>query len=756
MSTTLPNADMKAFEARNSADGLFLRYASGRLRHFWDRQVLGMSGAIVMGVVLSVPMGLVVAALILAGDAIECLILAHLVRDVRMFGMKAGQKQWASFAGGIHILTITLALLLCYRASDLVEMRFFVAAILAGIAINVGLVRAYFPSAANVKLSVAGLGIGLLFVDQILDPPQGPKGAFLFAAAVVMLALTAILFVRQAERAFIQQQSLERRMAEKNASLCKAQDDLAQASLHNQRLALAASHANDAIVFLDAENRYEWVNAAFTRITGYSAHQAVGKQPGELLNAPETSLETLAKLVQSRRDQTPVRVEIFNRGREGRGYWVDTSIIPIKDESGRLMVSLAIERDITEAKEREGDLARAIEAAEVAARAKSRFLANMSHEIRTPMNGVMGLAELLAETRLTAMQRGYVETILDSGRALLLMINDILDLSKLQSGKMIAEDQCFDLRAVADAVVRLLQPAANSKGLVIGIKVDPNLPADWGTVRGDEGKLRQILVNLIGNAVKFTERGRVDLRIVPAVNAGPNAICFEVDDTGIGIAPDRFATIFDSFTQADESISRRFGGTGLGLTISEMLAEQLGGKIELTSEIGKGSCFALTLTLPQVTRAKMASSVQVLSSAPRFLGANVRILVAEDNQTNMMILRKILKGQVGHLIETEDGLAAVRARIAEAPDLILMDVSMPIMDGLAAAREIRKAESTLGLPHCPILALTASSHLEDREACTAAGFDGFLVKPLRREELLRAIADHLISAPDQPQAASAC
>ncbi len=755
LTTAGPKDDIAAFDARNGANGLFLRYASGRLRHFWNRQILGLSGAIVVGLVLSPSLGLAVAVLILAGEAIECWVLAQLVSPVRRLGLQPDQRAVAVVAGGLQTLSVTLALLLCYLASPLAEMRFFVAAFLTGIAINAGLVRAYFPSGTNAKLCVAGLAVGLLLFDMIRNPPQGAQGAYLFAAAVVMLALTAILFIRQTERAFVQQQRLERGLADQNASLRQSQEDLARAGAHNQRLALAASHANDAIVFLDADNRYEWVNAAFSRITGFPADEALGRHPGDLLNAAETSPETLAKLDQARRDKTTVRVEIFNRARDGRGYWVDTSIFPIKDAMGQLVVSIAIERDITEAKVREGELARAREAAEAAARAKSRFLANMSHEIRTPMNGVIGVAELLAETRLTRMQKDYVETILDSGRALLRMINDILDLSKLQSGKVVPQEEVFDLRATIDAVIRLLTPAARAKGLALSAKVEPAMPGGRGLVIGDQGKLRQILVNLIGNAVKFTESGGVDLRVIPDPDAGPNALRFEVSDTGIGIAPDRIATVFESFTQGDESISRRFGGTGLGLTISAMLADQMGGRIDVSSRVGEGSCFSLVLPLRPAAQAHGAVAATAPHGPRSPLAGNLRILVAEDNRTNMMILRKILQGHVGHLIEAEDGLAAVRARTEEVPDLILMDVSMPVMDGLAAAREIRKAESALGLPHCPILALTASSHLEDRDACSAAGFDGFLVKPLRRDDLLQAIADHLIDAPVLPRAARA-
>ena len=742
MDAAHPTDDLAVFQTQNSAGGLFRRYAQGRLRHFWNRQVLGLLGASVVAIVLAPGLGLTVAALILGGEVLDCWALRQLSRKRGHQGLSPLDRHLAALTGAVQILTLLAALMLCQRASPTPEMGVFIAAFLTGVTINAALVRPYFRAGTDVKLALAGLGAAILLGPQMLTPHQNDGGAYFFAAAMVMLALTCTMFVRQIDRAFARQQGLERAMAERHADLRLSKEDLARSGVINQRLALAARHANDAIVFLDADGGYLWVNEGFTRITGYSADQAIGRLPGELLNAAETSVETLDQLAAARRDQSPIRVEIFNRGRDGRGFWVDTSIIPILDDQGRLLVTLAIEREITEAKAREADLARAHAAAEAAAQAKSRFLANMSHEIRTPMNGVIGVTQLLAETRLTATQRDYVDTVLDSGRALLRMINDILDLSKLQSGKIAPEDLPFDLRATVDGVLRLLHPAAKTKGLDLSLRLAPDLVASH--VRGDQGKLRQILINLIGNALKFTETGG----IVVDIARQADGLTFRVSDTGIGIAPDRLTTIFDSFTQADDSISRRFGGTGLGLTISAMLAQQMGGAITVESQAGTGSCFALTLPLPDVQPARADDQmlaetlVETLTKT-----AGLRILVAEDNRTNMMILRKVLTGQVAQVIEAADGQSAVQAWRDHRPDLILMDVSMPVMDGLTATREIRRHGADDGLPRCPILALTASSHLEDREACLRAGFDGFLVKPLRREELLQAIADHVAPPP---------
>ena len=712
-----------------------MRYAEGRLRHFWNRQVLGLMGACVIGFVFSPALGLAVAALILGGEGVDCLILSYVLGRSRKVGLLPVHRRLAAASGGFQISALVFALGLSHQASDLEEMHFFVLALLAGVTINAGLIRAYFPAGTDLKLLFAGAATFALLLEHMADPNTTTEGTYLFAASLVILALTAIMIIRQIERAILKRQELERSMAERNADLRRSRDELARGGAINRRLALAARHANDAIVFLGPDGRYQWVNEAFTRITGYSADQAIGHQPGDLLNAAETSRETLDRLDAARRGALPIRVEILNRNKMGHSYWVDTSIIPILDEQGRHVVSLAIERDVTEAKQREAELATARQAAEEAAQAKARFLANMSHEIRTPMNGVIGVSELLAETPLSQQQEEYVATILESGRALLTLINDILDLSKLQAGKIVTVAEPFDLKGTVHGVWRLLQPAAQAKKLDLSVTFADDPDAARHFVLGDQGKLRQILLNLIGNALKFTERGQIRI----CVTFDGDTMTLTVTDTGIGIGPDRITTIFDSFTQADDSISRRFGGTGLGLTISAMLAHQMGGKISVQSRVAEGSCFTLILPLPKAKRAALAPLARH-DAAPNL--GTLRLLVAEDNRTNMMIVRKVVAGHIAELIETSDGLSAVAAWHEAAPDMILMDVSMPIMDGLTAVRRIRAAEQVMNRPRCAILALTASDNQEDRDACMAAGFDGFLVKPLRREDLLAALGAH--------------
>ena len=307
------------------------------------------------------------------------------------------------------------------------------------------------------------------------------------------------------------------------------------------------------------------------------------------------------------------------------------------------------------------------------------------------------------------------------------IINDILDLAKLQSGKATLEARVFSVTSAVQGVMRILEPVAAKKGLELRLVLPPEV-----TVLGDEGKLRQILLNLVGNAVKFTRDGSVTVTVRPLAG---DVLEIDVADTGIGIAPDRISRIFDSFSQADNGIARQFGGTGLGLTICSMLAEQMGGGISVRSEVGHGSVFALTVVMPEAPVAADIPDIRPIAN----LRPGLRIMVAEDNRTNMMILRKMLGSPVAELVEAENGEEALQMYQAHPPDMVLMDVSMPIKDGLQATRDIRALEEARGWPRCPVVALTANAFGEDRAACRAAGLDGFLVKPLSRRDLLAEI-----------------
>ena len=396
-------------------------------------------------------------------------------------------------------------------------------------------------------------------------------------------------------------------------------------------------------------------------------------------------------------------------------------------------------------------LSAARHAAQAATAAKSAFLATMSHEIRTPMNGVIGSVSLLAQSPLSADQKRLVETIDSCGTALLALIDDVLDISRIDSGRVELEDRPFDPRALAGSAADILALRARERGIELQVQVAPEVPA---LLHGDGARLRQVVVNLLSNAVKFTDHGGVALRLEVA----GEKLRLSVQDTGIGISAQAQATLFDDFTQADASISRRFGGTGLGLAISRRLVTAMGGTIGVDSSPGQGSLFHVTLPLRPAAPPPAAVVAQVaapMAKAPEpaappspAAAAPLRVLVAEDTRVNQEVIRGLLEYRGHHPTVVPDGEEAVLAAQQAPYDLVLMDMQMPRLDGLGATRAIRALPGPAS--RVRIVALTANSFAHDREACLAAGMDGFMAKPITLERLDAALAEAAALAPQAP------
>jgi PAS domain S-box-containing protein len=550
----------------------------------------------------------------------------------------------------------------------------------------------------------------------------------------------------------------------------------------------AVEQSAACIVITDLVGRIEYVNAAFTRQTGYLPEEAIGRNP-RLLKSGTFPSEYYKPLWSTLLAGDEWFGEMHNKRKDGSLYWESAHISPVRDKDGKMQHFLAIKEDITVRKQAEDQLRRMnmeleqatrrannmAAQAELASLAKSEFLANMSHEIRTPMNGVIGMTELLLDTPLDDDQRRYAEIVKHSGEALLAVINDILDFSKIEAGKLEMERVDFNLRDMLEVAVGMLQAKADEKGLAFKCVTEPDVPDRFS---GDAARLRQVLVNLVGNAIKFTERGQVAVRVATTGGAcrtggtdeAVACLRFSVTDTGIGIPTDKRGRLFQQFSQVDGSTTRRYGGTGLGLAISKQLVELMGGEIGVESEAGNGSEFWFTVPL-RLVGAGTGSGIneeerlEMYLTTGAFASCDAQVLLAEDDATNRAVALGILKKLgITRVDLAEDGTGVLEALSRKPYDLILMDVQMPGMDGLEATRRIRrqtadrrpqtgeqevggqktdpgnKEQATKNEERIPIIAMTAHAMQGDRAKVLDAGMDDYVTKPISAKVLAGVLA----------------
>ncbi len=533
---------------------------------------------------------------------------------------------------------------------------------------------------------------------------------------------------------------------------------LGEAEESEARVRTVVDAAPDAILLLDEAGVALDVNPAFERIFGFASEQVLGQTLVGRIVPPHLADAYRSKL--RRYVETGEAGELFERAE--RSAWnaggeevpVELTYRPLRTASGQVLFSLHI-RDLRTQKAAEQELVEAKEAAEAATRAKSEFLANMSHEIRTPMNGVVGMTSLLLDTALDPDQREFVETVRASGDALLTIINDILDFSKIEAGMLALEAHPFEVRAVVESALDLVAQGAAEKGVELAYLVEDGVPR---SVRGDATRVRQVLVNLLSNAVKFTPSGsvcvRVDAQPADAEVGGDVEVRFSVEDTGIGIAADKLGLVFESFSQADASTTRQYGGTGLGLTISRRLTEMMGGRMSVESELGVGSTFRFSVVAPVAPGERR---VFLRRDQPTLEGR--RVLVVDDNAVNREILIRLstrwrmAPDAVGSGAEAVAAVSS--ARSAGRPyDVVLLDMQMPEMDGLAVARAIRADAAETEAPGPVVIMLTSVVREGSlQEEARAAGVRRVLYKPAKPAQIYRTLIEAFGGRPDPAETA---
>jgi len=574
----------------------------------------------------------------------------------------------------------------------------------------------------------AAMAMDYLINIIVLNAPQAYTPLATLLISLVVATPLAYWLTSQRLRVERMRDDLTASVAAKQKAIDEVQAALAKASEAERLYRLLGDNLTDHVALWSPKGERVYSSPSIERITGYTHDEFMALPPQAMVS--DADFKRVQGVIRGLiPGGPPVHADYESIRKDGRVIWLESSYSRLGDGSNILLVT---SRDITERKHLEIDLAKALELAETASAAKSDFLANMTHELRTPLTAIIGFAEVLRRSRdLSKTAARQVGHILDASNTLLSVVNDVLDFSRLEAGGLELDPAPFDPAAMASSCAALVEERAVAKGLVIKVKTSKGLKP----MNLDGPRLSQVLLNFLSNAVKFTAHGSITVALRQTVEGDAAVLRGEVIDTGIGIAPEHLDNIFDRFSQADAAVSRRFGGTGLGLAISRRIVERMDGRIGVDSIEGQGSTFWFEVRGPL---AELAAPEEV--AIPLLEGdAGVRLLLVEDNAVNRELI-KIMLEPFGVDVETaHDGVAGVEAMRQGHFDLVLMDVQMPVMDGLTATREIRAMEGARGAA-TPIVAMTANVLPEQIATCLAAGMDDHLGKPINPTKLLETVA----------------
>lgn len=694
--------DLESFERFHGRAGRLRRYAAGRVRAFPLRVLAATMGCLALAL-FGVPwIALLAAIATFPAEAAEQLILRRLLARDRFDDPSVSRL--VSVASAVQALGLAVPIVLAGVQGA--SMRMFAGAFVLGAVSNAMIAASFHRPSFLLRTGIVS-GAGLFILLHALQ--TGALAPMEFAIELTAFAMVGAMLAQ-----------LFSHLQRREARMVAAERELIAEAEHARRLALVAEHAKDSVMLLDPQRRITWVNPYFTEMTGYTPGEALGRTPGELLDHPQTDPSEVEKLLAVAREARPATALLLNRRKDGSTFWAEVHQSPVLGPDGSVELIISVERDATERVAARERLRAALLKARAADLEKVEFLSRMSHELRTPANGLMGGIELLRAGPLTEGQREVLAMLHGSAARLVGLLEDVLDFSELKGGRVRPRARPFRPVAMLDSLIEERMGMAAEKGL--RLERAPGAEELW--VEADEHLLRRLVDKLLVNAIAFTSRGHV--RLLAEHEAGTLAI--RVQDTGKGIAEEDRARIFDVFQQADTTRTRRVDGAGLGLSIARDIARVMDGELALERTGPEGSTFRVTIPAPLAEAPADARPV-----------AARRALVAEDNRANRLLISRMLE-QTGLDVEfAEDGEEAVSKFRAAAPDVVLMDVSMPGKDGIEATREIREIERREGRHRCPIVAVTANAGEADRRRCLDSGMDAFLPKPIRKARLVQTL-----------------